>query len=245
MSLLVCIACHYNAEREVHLNTVVQSLLSEYKTPISIIIDTQTPDLNYLSGDNVRVVIHSNLSHPFDLVYMHRNHIKEENEKYKYFMYIEHDMYIPYKSYTRYLENFQLLYPNAFPGLVRLEKKDDEWYVIDAIHRHNLKRKTLIRNKWFVSLHNPYYASWILPVNVLMDTMPSNFYSFMEESKDFTERRIDNAAAYLIRELQKPILIELEDGKISDSCLSYHLTNKYVFSKSSRFGKIKLNELLY
>jgi hypothetical protein len=155
-------------------------------------------------------------------------------------MYIEHDIYIPYKSYIRNLENFQILYPKAFPGLVRVETKDHELYAVDVTRGHNLEHKDLIGGKWFVPLHNSYNASWILPMDVLMETMPSNFYSLTGDTK----RKTESGAAYLIR-LKKPILVEVEDEKISKFCLVHHLTNNYVYGKRTRFGRMKLNELLY
>jgi hypothetical protein len=50
-------------------------------------------------------------------------------------------------------------------------------------------------------------------------------------------------AYYLMLDLQKLPMIEVEGNHISEKCYSYHLTNNYVRLGNTPFAKIKVDKL--
>ena len=236
MSLLVCIVFHHSKVGEVHLNRILDAFQNEYKTPVSVIIDTNTQDIWYLNRGNVKVVVHDNLEHPFHLTWMHRSHIKEAINDYDTFMYVEHDMYVPYINYLNYLDNFKILFPDYIPSFVRIEEKDGEKYCIDIIR--GLQKKlvvTKIRGKDFTVLGNMYHAFWIMPKQELLSTLSPDFVRVSEKRED--------ASSYPRVDLNKVGMVEIENELISEKCFAYHLTNNYVEIPHTRFGKIKLKDI--
>jgi len=236
MSLLVCVAFHYTKIGETHLKRILYAFENEYKIPVDVIVDTNTNNVNYLNKGNVKVVINDNLAHPFHLVWMHRSHIKEELNNYDNFMYVEHDMYLPYENYLNYFDNFKILYPYNIPSFVRVEEKDGDKYCIDIIR--SVQRRFVIRkveNKYFATLGNDYSALWIMPKHELASTLSPDFIRVSEKRED--------ASSYPRVDLGKVGMVEVENNLVSEKCLAYHLSNAYVMEKWSRFGKIKLKEI--
>ena len=237
MKLLVNIAFHYNEENIIYLEKLLESFINEYEVPVNIIIDTNSDKINYLSNNNIKVVVHDNLVHPYHLTWMHRKHIKDNIDKYDIFMYAEHDMYVPYINYLNYLDNFKMLFPRYVPSFIRIEKFDKKEYIVDIIKKQKLV-KYYISDKKFTRLDNPYHAFWIMPKEELIKNMTSNFVR-VDYSREL-------AASYLMWELKKPTMLELNDNNnISNKCYSYHLTNNYVSMKNSPFAKIEVDDIFY
>ncbi len=232
-NLLVCIAFHYSPERVKYLNKVILNFIINYGD-VDIIIDTNEEVTTFYK--NVKYVTHDNLAHPFYLTWCHRQHIKDNIDKYENFMYVEDDMYVPFENYVNYLENFKILYPKYVPSFVRIEKAEGEEFISDITTKQNLD-SIMVGDKWFHAFPFPinYHAFWIMPQKELKESMKENF-------EQYTDGR-EFAAMYVGWELGKKALVEIEKGKISKKCYSYHLPNNYALSRESVNGKIKPEEI--
>jgi len=236
--LLICIACHYNhpnGARLKYLTKVLNNIAITYKCSYDIIIDTNSAYLESAliieKVKNVKFNLHTNLSHPFNLTWKHRKHIKENIDNYENFMYIEDDMLVPYENYLNYLENFKLLYPKYVPSFIRIEEKEGENFVSDAPKQVPLN-VIEIGNKSFCELPFllNYHAFWIMPGKELKESMKDNFVN-ETDGREF-------AAMYVGWSLGKPTLVEIENNLISEKCYSYHLPNNYALGDGLN-GKIK------
>ncbi len=233
-SLLACIAFYYSSKNLITLNKVVDTFINEYDIPVKIIIDTNNHAIDHWNNSNVEVVVHADLKHPFHLTWMHRQHILDNINNYNNFMYLEHDMYVPFDNYLNYLENFKILFPACVPSFIRIEELDNIKYVVDVINKQEFI-EYYIEDKKFVNLTEPYHAFWIMPQHELLSTLKPNFVRVSTIREE--------AAYYPMQDLQKMSLIEINNKSISEKCYSYHLTNNYVELKNSPFAKIKVNEI--
>lgn len=235
-TLLACIAFHYVNNNLQYLNKIINSFINEYDIPVKVIIDTNTHDIDSMNDyPNISVVVHSNLKHPYHLTWMHRQHMMDNISNYDNFMYLEHDMYLPFKNYLNYLDNFKILFPAAIPSFIRIEELNNEKYIVDVTHKQKLNIY-YIEDKKFLNLDEPYHAFWIMPKEELLNTMLPNFVRVSKIREE--------AAYYPMQDLQKMPLIEIDNtNNISEKCYSYHLTNNYISLKNTPFAKIKVKEL--
>lgn len=231
--LLICIAFHYKEDRLHLLDAVISNIVATYKCSIDIIIDTNEI-LDDWNQPNVIVLQHKKLDHPFHLTWKHRKHFLDAIDKYKNFMYIEDDIIVPYKNYVNYLENFKLVYPAYVPSFIRIELKGEDYYVTDVTEPQTLD-KININEKDFVSLNQPYHAFWIMPQKELKESISRAFY----KPTDCREC----AASYIMGELKKAPLVELEGDEINELCYSYHIANNYVMADGIPFAKLKPNQI--
>lgn len=237
--LLVCIAFHYSADRVKYLIQLLDNFSNNYKLDVTIYVDCNSTEIDYHEFDyyKSRFFLHDRLQHPFHLTWMHRKHIKHNIDNYDYFAYFEDDMLLPYENFKNYLENFELLWPDAVPSFIRVEEFEGEKYVSDVTERHLLKPIGCNGKQCFHALPflQNYHAFWIMPQKQLKETMKPDFVN-VTDGREF-------AAMYTGWELGKPCLVEIENGQVSPKCYSYHLPNTFATSKDSKLAKIKVNEI--
>lgn len=229
--LLITIAAHYNPERVQYLERVIANFVENYKVDFDIIINTNTSDLEYLNSEKITVVVAENLEHPFHLTSLHRQHVKDNIDRYKVFGYFEDDMLLPFENYLNYLENFKLLYPKFVPSVIRIEEENGAEFVSDVIKQHKINIIE-IGGKQFneMPFFENYNAFWIMPAKELKEGMTDNFTKL-------TTYREENAS-FVGWALRKPTLLEIENGMVSKKCYSYHLPSNYIHSNMPN-GKIK------
>jgi|ERR1019366_2083926 hypothetical protein len=233
-SLLVCVAFHYNPDRLQYLNKVVDNIILNYPKDTDIIIDTNVEFVNnWHHLLNIDICAHTNLTHPFHLAWQHRKHILRNIEDYDNFAYFEDDTLLPYENYLNYLENFKLLFPQYVPAMIRIEEKGGEQFVTDIIEPQEQVQTLDKLGRFYSELKAPnnYNGFWIMPAKDLKWSMISNF--------DRVHQSREHAASYVAWELQKPTMIQIEDGVVSEKCYAYHLPNNY--SKSPESKNAKLN----
>ncbi len=230
-SLLICIAFHNNYNRLGYLSSVIDNFINKYSCSVNIIVDTNV-DFLIIKHPAVTVVSHTNLKHPFHLTSMHRQHIKDNIDKYDNFMYVEDDILLPFENYLNYLENFKLIYPKYVPSFIRIEVADGIEYVSDVIEPQPFKNINIL-GKHFTTLPFPfsYHGFWIMPQKELKESMKENFTA-LNDGREFN-------AMYVGWGLDKLPLVEIENNLISKKSYSYHLPNNYALSKESLNGKIK------
>lgn len=237
--LLVCVAFHYNEEYIPYLYEVLEEFVENYSkyVDIDIIVDTnstKTIKVIIKKFPTVQIVVHSALKHPFYLTWTHRRHIYNRIDKYDVFMYVEGDMKLPYENYQRYIENWELIWPNGVPVLFRIETNNGILYNSDAEKPQEIKLEHVItkNNRIFVTDLDhplPYHAMWICPSQILKTIMPSDFVRFNKSR--------ENAASFLIWQMKKKGYMEMSGNNVSSTSYVYHLPNNYCKTKG-RLGQI-------
>ncbi len=257
MKLLVCICFHYTEDGVKYLKKVVDNCLS-YPMDVDIIIDTNEDNeiINQFSSDidkpNIAVAYHTNLEHPYHLTWKHREHMAQliEFGDYDYFMYLEHDMLVPYENFVEYTKNFPILYPMGFvPSFIRVEEANSKQYVSDLLGPQEDLFSLKVDGKVFANLTHPYHAFWIMPQKELAESIAqygsissgaifkSPFYR-----PDAINREL--AASFPMWQLNKVPLVLLEGDRISPLSYSYHTTNSYATDTTHPHGKIELENLI-
>lgn len=242
--LLICIAHHSTPGRGQYLASILKAFATEYKLTLDIIVDTQIADVHIdvadMWGRITTIVSHVSLEHPFHLCWQHRRHMKERIEDYRYFLYIEDDIYLPFENFEHYRTRFELLWPDFVPGFVRVEKHEGEEYAVDVTER----QPCVPVRTTHAALRQPYHGFWIMPQQALKETMPADFVRLSDSR--------EAAASYPMAELGKTALVQIDDGKVTpDSlayqvvpeCFAYHLSNNYAPCPTSLHGKIKVAEI--
>ena len=109
-SLLVHIAFHFVPHRWQYLERVLTALGEFQIDQVLVVVDSNTNDVSELLNGlslpkhcKVRVDVHSNLRHPFDLTWAHRKHMAGALESFDYFMYLEDDIYVSWQTFEAWL----------------------------------------------------------------------------------------------------------------------------------------------
>lgn len=237
--LLICISHHSAPGR---LDFLRQTLLAfkDYQEELDIIIDTNAvglmiPDLLW---DDISIVSHVSLAHPFHLTWQHRRHFKDRLDQYSYFLYLEDDIRLNYPNYLRYLANFTQLWPNYVPSFVRIEELNGIKMALD-VTRPQICQPIEVAGRLFCALQQPYHGFWLMPRAELAASM-SDAFTRVSDSRE-------TAASFPMWELGKTPLVQIEqvDGRyqIHPECWAFHLPNNYSREPSSPHGKIPVKEI--
>lgn len=227
--LLACISHHSAPDRLPYLRQVLSGL-SEYELECDIIVDTNVAGLD-VRGQNVTTVHHASLEHPFFLCWCHRKHMKERIDDYRWFLYIEDDIHLPFENFAHYQRNFELLWPDYVPSFVRVEEFEGEEFVLDVTERQSC---VLIGSK-FCTLKQPYCGLWCLSQEALKQTMTTDFVRLSQSR--------ETAASFPMWELNKIPLLELDGGQISRKCFAWHLPNNYSRCPENPHAKIRVADI--
>lgn len=227
--LLICIAHHHTPERLQYLRAILKTFES-YQVSPDIIIDTNVANLD-VKGENITVLSHVSLAHPFHLTWMHRRHIKDRIEDYRWFMYIEDDIQLSFENFTNYQANFEQLWPDFVPSFVRVEKYEGEEFALDITEG---RACNLVRSS-FSTLSQSYHGFWIMPQPALKETMTADF-ARLSDSRE-------TAASYPMWELHKTPVVQLDRWQVDPRCFAYHLPNNYAPCPTSPHGKIRVSDI--
>jgi len=170
ISLLVHIAFHFVPHRWQYLEKVLSGLAEFDIERLVIVIDSNTNDvsthlarLSLPQHCTVRVHVHTELAHPFDLTWAHRKHMAAALESFDYFMYLEDDIYVPWQTFGAWLRRSEAVSRAGFiHGFLRVEF-DRAGRPISSDWRRCARRPAAIeiegmkyiRPEWF------YQACWV------------------------------------------------------------------------------------
>jgi hypothetical protein len=221
--------------------------------------DSTRKQLDYLGlpFDNFQILLHENLTDPFDLTWQHRELFVKNLDTYSWFLYAEDDMYIPYENVQHYMATFNALWPKFVPSFLRIEFSEGVPYVVDIWESTRVNTVFFkVEGVDYVSFSNPYHAFWILPSTAIKSTIVEccqeyklsgdcsiPMADFLYRSENKFKREF--AAAYPSFQLKKKGLIRLdsfEKDQVDRRSLSYHLPNKNV-GDDSPFGRIALSHV--
>jgi hypothetical protein len=170
ISLLVHIAFHYLPHRWQYLERVIVALAEFEIARLLVVVDSNTNDvserlaaLSLPKHCQLRVDVHADLPHPFDLTWAHRKHMASSLDAFDYFMYLEDDIYVPWQTFAAWLRRSESVYRRGYiHGFLRVEfdlagrATSSDWRRVakrpNAIEIEGVK---YIRPEWF------YQACWV------------------------------------------------------------------------------------
>ena len=203
----------------------------------------------------ILIHVHDNLSHPFNLTWTHRSHIKENIEQFRVFMYAEDDMDIPFSNFINYLDCFPILWSQKFvPAFIRIEVRDGIYYNTEmrdplVVNKENDIIELGCRKFTRARFPLPYHAFWICPQKELKEIIHDEGENFFRWETNLNQRR-ERAASLLIwnkipgnelHSVSSPGLLQLNHSgtQVSPLCYSFHLPNNYIED-----GRIQVEHLL-
>ena len=255
--LLVHVTFHFVDDRIKYLETVVKNLQSYEFSKIDIIIDTNSNEtVSSLSIENVnprttiKFKVHKDLSHPYLLAWQHRANMNASINDYDFFMYLEDDIYVPFKALQRWRQDSDFLYPEKYlRGFLRVEKnKNGVLISTDQCKRAKLWNLVRVKNSLFYFPHVPYQAFWICDHQQMMDFI--NSPAWQNDNSDWCIReRAASGMTLLLRKNHKNqkhnCLIPLDQNdQIPEDVLVYHLPNNYIDDRKYRGAKFSVGELM-
>lgn len=227
--LLISISHHANPDRLQYLLRVLKTF-SEYPISHDVVIDTNAVGLD-VRGENLTVVSHPSLAHDFHLCWQHRVHFRDRLDDYRWFLYCENDIAVPFSHFDHYRTRFFLLWSDYVPGFVRFEKHDGEEWAVDQTER----QPCVCVRSYHCALNQPYHGFWCLPQDALRDTMRPDFVRLSDSR--------EAAASYPMADLNKTALVEVKDHRVSPLCCVHHLPNTYAPCETSPHAKIKVADI--
>lgn len=259
MKLLVSIALYYSDSMKHkidNLRKIIDNFINNYPIDVVIYIETNNKKIISIMYDNyfdeifnnvIKINIHeiNFMKHPYDLTKKHRELFVKNIDKYDYFMYIEDDILVPYNSFIEYTKKFEDLYRlDFYPGLIRLENKEDIFYSTDNSMIHYINNQNIIRinDRKYFQIKNSYCACWIAPKKFLKEKINDTKRTFM--NSNIHEYIREEMANYLEVTLKMKAIMELDnENKINSNCYIYHLSNNYV-GNTHGFGSIPVDKLV-
>lgn len=249
ISLLVHIAFHYVPHRWQYLERVLTALTAYEIERVLIVVDSNTSEVGErIAGLScpkrltVRVEVHRDLAHPFDLTWAHRKHMAGAVEAFDYFMYLEDDIYVPWQTFEAWLRRSESVSRRGFiHGFLRVETDLAGNPVSSDWRRHSRRPAmikidgvTYIRPEWF------YQACWVYSRSMLQRFLRTDAWTrgCHTWSSVVRNHRAGGAANYT-REFSafgmacaapgRPrVLLPVDDtGHILPDCWIYHLPNNY------------------
>lgn len=250
MKITKHISFYYLPDRIIYINNIIDET-NKYECTTDIFIHTNNIDLkesvfnNYTNGF-IKIIYHDlSNDHPFYLTWKCRELLKEQQNEYDIFMYIEDDILVPYKAIKYWQDyNESLIKLNYNLGFVRIEVEDDIEYITDL---YGEKFDTIINlneQNYCVNNKNPYCAFWVYNKDEFNKFVNSEYYN------------INNIINYGIREQSaiglhgahtnwyKNTVIPIINNNLIEDCKIYHMPNNYVLDKNTTFGTIKFNEAI-
>jgi hypothetical protein len=248
ISLLVHIAFHFVPHRWQYLERVLAGLAEFEIERILVVVDSNTDDvserlaaLSWPRHFSVRVDVHANLSHPFDLTWAHRKHMAGALEHFDYFMYLEDDIYVPWQTFDAWLRRSESVCNRGFiHGFLRVEF-DQASRPMASDWRKPAKRPPAIeidgvkyiRPEWF------YQASWVYSRATMQRFVRTEAWTRGFHTWSSVVRAHRHSGAAYTREFSafgmacaapgRPrILLPVNaDGQIPSDAWVYHLPNNY------------------
>ena len=255
ISLLVHVAFHFAAHRWQYLERVLAGLAEFEIDRLLVVIDSNTNDvserlaaLSLPSHCDVRVDVHADLSHPFDLTWAHRRHMASALESFDYFMYLEDDIFVPWQTFDEWLRRSESVSNRGFiRGFLRIESNlagcpvASDWLRPakrpSAIEIDGVK---YIRPEWF------YHACWVYSRRTMQHFVRSEawirgFHRWSSVARRYRHARKSRytrefaAFGMACAAPGRPrILLPVDDsGQIPSDAWVYHLPNTYAQGLSS------------
>jgi hypothetical protein len=270
--LLVAISFHFVPERIRYLEEVLCSLAAFPVTECNIVVLTNTTDLaeqeglrqifknaRLVEGDDARLIIQTDLAHPYDLTWAHKRLIPDQflspASRYTHFIYLESDERLTFENFAYFLAAREFLRPFALvPAFLRTE-----WDAARGcyVNTDNVTPITLADRPFisaghhaFIDLENPYCGMFILDRDLAREYVASRSFDPHRscEVSPFGVR--ERAAMGLTFESPPPpftnrVVVPVSIAThVAPLCAWLaHLPNNYADQAGSLHGKIAMTDL--
>jgi hypothetical protein len=250
MKITKHVSFYFLIDRIKFLNKILEET-NQYEITTDIFIHTNSKEVEYslfneYTNGEMTIVYHDLTNiHPYFLTWKCRDLLKQQQNDYDIFMYIEDDILVPYKAIQYWLAYHEkLIHLNYNLGFVRIEIENNIEYITDLFGE---KLDTIIRiheNDFCVNNKNPYCAFWIYNKNEFNKFVHSEYYNPY------------HIVGYEIREISavglhgvntpwyKNTVIPIINNHLNKDCKIYHLSNNYVVDKSTTLATIKFDEAI-
>jgi hypothetical protein len=265
ISLLVHIAFHFVPHRWQYLERVLAGLAEYEIDRVLVVVDSNTNDVSDLlaalslpGNCNVRVDVHANLSHPFDLTWAHRTHMASALESFDYFMYLEDDIYVPWQTFDAWLRRSESVYKRGFiHGFLRVEF-DLAGRPVASDWPCSVKRPPAIEIDGVTYIRPvPFYqACWVYSRRTMRDfvrsdawtrgihTWSSVFREHRHWQRELTREYSAFGMACAAPGRPRNLLPVNDSGQISSDAWVYHLPNNYAQGFGPYCGKLDARHLV-
>jgi len=246
------ISFFYIEERKKYIYAIIaETRKYPYKTDIFIHTNTDfSLDLQDPYTNGIISIVSHDLStiHPFLLTWKCRDVLKEQQEDYDIFMYIEDDILVPKEAIDYWMKNHTDLVEKKYNlGFMRIETNERKEEYITDLMSGPLTRPFILNNRLFcVNDRNPYCAFWIYDKKEFHRFLNSPYYTI--ENIDFYKTREASAIGLhgLYTPWYKATVIPIENGRLTDACRIYHLQNNYVNDNNDgSFGSTKFVDAVH
>jgi len=250
MKITKHISFYFLIDRIIYINKIIDET-NKYELTTDLFIHTNNIDLhermlnNYTNGC-IKIIYHdlSNID-PFYLTWKCRDLLKQQQDEYDIFMYIEDDILVPYKAIKYWLEyNEKLIEMNLNLGFVRIEVDNNIEYITDLCRGHKIDTITILNDKMYaVNNKNPYCAFWIYNKNEFNKFVNSKYYNINNILNYGTREASAIGLHGLSTDWYITTLIPIINNKLIEECKIYHMPNNYV-NKHPSFATIPFDEAI-
>ena len=255
--LLVHVAYHLTAGREVYMREMLGNLIETYGFGvIDIHVDTNGVEgresirefLGHRPGRTVGCTVHDNLEHPFFLTWVHREPMSRRVPEYDYFMYCEDDLIIPWEGIVRWAEDTELLEGRGYlRGFVRTETGvDGKVVALDFLETDRQPQVMRIGGRAFYKPRYPYHAFYLYTQKQMREfvSLPEN-WNREGNCCGYDTRATAASGMTWVNRNEHRVLLPLDDGGgLPNHVRVVHLPNNYVDDPTKVHGKLGIEAVL-
>jgi hypothetical protein len=270
--LLVAISFHFAQERFGYLEEVLRTLANFAVRKRNIVVFTNTADAtaqealrqvfrraHLADRQDARVMSETNLTHPFDLTWMHKRLITDEflapESPYTHFIYLEDDECLTFENFAYFLAARDILRPFALvPAFLRTEwSKARRLYVnTDNLSPVILRDRPFVaaRGHAFCCADNPYHGAFILDRELAQEYAASRSFDPYRSREVIHFDTRERAAMGLTFEAPPPpftyrvvVPVSIATRAAPRCAWLMHLPDNYANDPDSPFGKIAMTDL--
>ena len=269
MKIVYNIIFFYNEERIKYLLKIINEIKKyKYETDIYIHKNIHFQLKKLVNYKNKLEIIVHDLSkiNPFKLTYLGKLYMKKFIKNYDIFIYSEDDILIYNDSLNYWLEYKDVCFEHKYNlGFLRIEYFDEkDIYLTDiASCFHEPKFIVLNNHTFLLNDKNPYSGCWIYDKKRMKDYIKSKYFNSVQLMNLKTNKKIEirESQAFGLHHLNNNYfnhtLIHVNEtnetnetneikklNKINNHCFIHHMPNNYIKNTKSRYGKLKINEII-
>ena len=263
----VVISAHYVPARIPFLATVLKAILDWRMVAVNVVVVSN--DLATMAEDaivaaqrdfasrgwSLTLEIATNLAHPFNLTWHHKNMlpawISGAKETDDYFIYIEDDIVLKDNNIQYFLK---FLYPlrksGLIPSFLRYECRQQEKYSVDMTEPQlvSIYPTVSVDKVKFVCPTNPYWAGFILDKSLAQEHVLSDSSDLFRSERQSPWGVRERAAMGLTWEAipsrhKSRYAVPLVQGHPSEDCLIWHCAQNYSAMSGTQFASLPIDKV--
>ena len=258
--LAIAITFFYRQERLAYLRQICRHH-ANLATRIKTFVITNTNDAAERAlileavgtATAVKIVTPTLLGHPLLLAWIHRDIFKKclmSGQNFSHYLYTEDDMLVTQENVNYWLHGMKILAPSVFiPGFMRYEVDDKGTAfctdLTSAVNHETIPKIIFANGYSMISIRRPYQGMYLLD-----QTQMAELLLTPASSPDYGYYHVRESAAQGLSFYNVPAgansrnLVGVNQGvSIDPGALIWHLPNSYVQDQTSKFGRIRLDQV--